>query len=729
MKHFLFLMLAAMSICNNCIAKTNTTAASDTISLGKDSLNIATSSVKPENEKSYLKDSLTLTTSLVKPGDEVRREVKLQEVVVKGKEIVVKDDRLIIYPSSKIKKHSIDGYSALSLLSVPGLHVDPIEESVTTNGEATLLCINGREADRNEIKTLYPKDIIRIDYYQRYDPNHPSAKSVIDFIVRIREHGGMAMGQVNQNLNKASGNDIADLKMFHGRSQLNIQLTGKYDHFTPSRGTESYTFMPFSGGDVEKSIVTKPSDIHTNNAGISLAYLYTGTTSMLQIAASLRKNHNAKGTLQEQTLTGFGTIDSKDLRHNDNTSPTFKLYYKNNFTKKFYLQASINANYNHTNQWRDYKATQEYLTHTKEDHYYLVPQILANYKPRKNVTAFLLATYYYSHSDNTYIENGDEITNSLTEGQAIIMQGCSWQVIPKKFKLTFQLQERIQTIDIGSKSKTKIYLTPSLGYDIKLSKTATLFGSFYTGVNSPEIKYYNSGERRIDEHQVMAGSKEQKTGRLFTTEHSLNGGSKWGGFQIYLRYENNQKEIYEDIRLDESRKLYVHQFLHGGTYEKFDIVGNIQLNLIPDKLKFLNATQYKYMKWQTGHLNTLDTWINTTELTWYDKGWQCKVSYVTERKGFSKDGGVTKYPHRLTLSAGYTSGNWSFNLSARNPSMTSYLADKFQLNGYKRFSKAYNPRNDYDMFAMRVSYRLVYGKKHKYQEVQMDDTYRSAILE
>lgn len=54
----------------------------------------------------------------------------IQEVVVKGRDIVVKDDKLIINLSNKIKKHSFDGYSALSLLSIPGLSVDPIDETV-----------------------------------------------------------------------------------------------------------------------------------------------------------------------------------------------------------------------------------------------------------------------------------------------------------------------------------------------------------------------------------------------------------------------------------------------------------------------------------------------------------------------------------------------------------------------------------------------------------------------
>ncbi len=680
--------------------------------------------------------SLTIPFSLcsAKAGNEIKNDTTLQgkdipEVVVKGREIVVKDDKLLIYLSNKIKKQSFDGYSALSLLSIPGLSIDPIEETVSTNGEATMLCINGREVSKDEIKTLFPKDIIRIDYYQQHDPNHPMAKSVIDFIVKIRESGGMVMAQANQNLNKASGNDLADWKFFNKKSQFNIQLTGKYNHFTPSRGTESYTLMPFPDGNIEKSISTKPSAIHANNIGVKLAYLYNGKKSKLHIAASLRNNHSAKGTLQEQTITGFGTIESKDLRHNDNISPAFTLYYKNMFSKKLSLEAKINANYNHTNQWRDYMAIEKYLTNSKEDYYYVNPTITVNYKPNSRIGSYFSATYHYRHSNNTYIENGLPTENNLSEGQALFIEGASMQIVPKKFRIGTQFMERIQTIDTGLWAYTKAYLTPSVYYNLSPSKNLSLFGTAYSGVTSPEMKYYNSGERRIDEYQVLAGSSEQKMGRLFATEHAFNGHYKWGGFQLFMRYENNQKEIYEDIYLDEKRKLYVHQFLNGGTFEKFDIVGSINLNIIPNKLKFLYASQYKHIKQRIGYLNTTEVWINTADLTYYDKGWQCIMRYVSPRKGLDIDGSIIKYPQQFTISCGYTSGSWSFLFNAKNPGIKVSQRNELFRHGYTSISDSYNPRNDYSMFSMRVSYRFTYGKKHKYQDVEIDETSGSAILD
>ena len=43
--------------------------------------------------------------------------------------------------------------SALSVLMIPNLNVDPFNKTVSTRQGNTLLCINGREASMDEIKT------------------------------------------------------------------------------------------------------------------------------------------------------------------------------------------------------------------------------------------------------------------------------------------------------------------------------------------------------------------------------------------------------------------------------------------------------------------------------------------------------------------------------------------------------------------------------------------------
>lgn len=106
----------------------------------------------------------------------------LDEVAVTANQAVRKDNKLMVFPSKSQKHHAYDGYSALSVLMIPNLNVDPFNKTVSTRQGNTLLCINGREASMDEIKTLDPKDILRVDFYESHHPEHPAATSVIDYI-------------------------------------------------------------------------------------------------------------------------------------------------------------------------------------------------------------------------------------------------------------------------------------------------------------------------------------------------------------------------------------------------------------------------------------------------------------------------------------------------------------------------------------------------------------------
>ena len=72
----------------------------------------------------------------------------LDEVAVTANQAVRKDNKLMVFPSKSQKHHAYDGYSALSVLMIPNLNVDPFNKTVSTRQGNTLLCINGREASK-----------------------------------------------------------------------------------------------------------------------------------------------------------------------------------------------------------------------------------------------------------------------------------------------------------------------------------------------------------------------------------------------------------------------------------------------------------------------------------------------------------------------------------------------------------------------------------------------------
>lgn len=89
----------------------------------------------------------------------------------------------------------------------------------------------------------------------------------------------------------------------------------------------------------------------------------------------------------------------------------------------------------------------------------------------------------------------------------------------------------------------------------------------------------------------------------------------------------------------------------------------------------------------------------------------------------------SKTPINLRLSMTYTYDNWHFTLGMKNPFFKVYKEQEYHYGGYMTSSRQYSPYSNYNVFTIGANYRINYGKKHKFQNVEMDETLKSAILE
>jgi len=301
----------------------------------------------------------------------------LNEVTIMGAYIVTKANKMIINVPEDIKKNSFDGYTTLSALTIPGLHIDPVEYTVSSNIGEVLLCINGREVEENEIRTLNPNDIKRIDYYQNFDPNHPSASAVIDFIMMNRDSGGLAYGNAKHHLNIGKGDGILDFKHYRKNSELNFQISGDYGHYTLDRGEESTTNMIFNTGNITKTSEVKNSPLRSNRFKGKVSWLRQGKNDMLQIATYLSRGHDVNDQNMSQSYSTLnGVILTEDYAHKDIISPAAQIYYQRRINKDGLLRTSIYGNYSHTDKDRCYSSCSSFMAQTSEDLYRIRPNVL-----------------------------------------------------------------------------------------------------------------------------------------------------------------------------------------------------------------------------------------------------------------------------------------------------------------------------------------------------------------
>ena len=108
------------------------------------------------------------------------------------------------------------------------------------------------------------------------------------------------------------------------------------------------------------------------------------------------------------------------------------------------------------------------------------------------------------------------------------------------------------------------------------------------------------------------------------------------------------------------------------------------------------------------------------------------ISYLTGSKSLSENSGeVYTFPSNLTVSAGWSNGNWNVNATVYNPFRRNWSISRGELSSpYYSFAIDYSGVNYHAMIGLNASYTFGYGKKmdRGSNEVGEQWTGSSAIL-
>lgn len=663
-------------------------------------------------------------------SDTLTKTEQLKEVTVTANKMLVTPDKTIIRVSNNVRRHSYDGYSALSLMAIPGLDVDTNDGSVSTYGNSVLLCINGIEADKDEIKTLNPKDIKQVDFYTNFDPNHPDKQYVIDFIMKIRDHGGAVMLRANEELNRASGGGFADWRTFRGRSEFGVYVSPNATFSEPKKGTELTRTMIFDDATITKTENSLPSKQRSANINGKLSFLHRFQHGTLKTAVSLRHNHdrNHNRMTQDYSNTEIIDRDARNYTNTDRLTPSLNASYDHKFANNWKLGASLSGNYSHSDGSRAYDGEKSYLSDTKENYVSFNPRLKLTMPMGKIFTPYIMATFYHDNSRMTYTENGEETRSRLISNQTIVEAGTNAK-IGKNFSFSMRLQERVMGTNSGSVRQTHNYFTPAFSASYRLPRNNRIALTYSMGVLNPQLSWYSTDRKRIDEYLIRVGNPELKIQKIRGLNLSFTSIHKWGALQFYSEYTNVPRAIYLEMMCDNAEQVYIQTFKNGRSYETLSLVPGAQINILPETLILSASVNYTYSKsraWADLHHDDLHF---GAKLQFMHRGFNADIKFVSPYTTLSNSSMLIRKAPRLDLTLGYALDNWSFNIMSKNPFMKTYSKETLSAPGFQSVSREYRPFKDYNFFSVSVVYRFNYGKKHKFEDVKVNDNINSGILD
>ena len=658
---------------------------------------------------------------------------QLNEVVVTGQQMTRTTDKIVFFPSKEQLRNSSDGYNALATMMIPTLDVDPFTKKVSTLRGSTTLLINGREASNDEVKNLNPKDILRIDFYDQHHPQYPLANSVVDYILVHRDGGGSVALNGQQHLNKGTGSYSGIGQFFKKKSEFSVYVSDAYNHYTLDRGAESTIRLGFPTGTITNEQKSLPSLQKGNNVNSYFNYIYQDKQTQFYASAIFRRGNSDNDNWSMQTYSNEDIrYKVQDFSNNHNVNPALKLSLNRNLKNNQALRVSLRGSYNNNKYDRHYTAfeneqkTNAYTTIAKENFFNIAPSFMYT-KAGKNKNVFFFAgNSEYTHTSTDYRINGDLSNDTQDMSFTLLTLGYAIRMV-KNLRMTLQWGNGLHTFNNGELSYVKYIFRPGLFVTYQFKPQHTIQASLMIGSGDPGSQYRSATEQQIDKYQIRRGSPEIETTKFRTVSLDYIWDSKYTTLTYSMKYDGNSDFPYERVMYDDARALFIHDYDPFGTIRTLMTGPRLRVKIIPQKLTLDISGYYYWKKYEYWKAFTLNRFEGAAKLLFIHKNIMASAQVSSPKKGY--DGGYLTYmPVTYDFNIGYTLNNWHFELATRNPFSEVIRKADYIKNDYQACSRVYGQRINDHVFYMTASYRFNFGKKHKFNNVQIEDTGGSTIL-
>lgn len=293
-------------------------------------------------------------------ADSLISERTLAEVTVSAPKVIHKADMDVYYPDKRVMESSQNGLTLINNMMIPTLNVNDMMGTVRTDGQDVQIRINGRQATVDELRTLNPAAIKRLEWIDDPGVRYGEAAAVLNVITVNPDAGGSLMAMAMPALYRPWGNAYADLKLNNGRSQFEIGLFGRYCNRMSAYREYTETFTMPDGTLLTRT--ETPVDGYVSQTGMnpyfSYSYVNPDKTMVWAYAEFNKRWPTTRSNTGILTLSqGNGKINLHEVSFNSETRPKINLYVEQKFANKQTLAFDINASLGNNRSGHDYRET------------------------------------------------------------------------------------------------------------------------------------------------------------------------------------------------------------------------------------------------------------------------------------------------------------------------------------------------------------------------------------
>ena len=671
------------------------------------------------------------------PSDSILKTKEIQEVLLKSqKKKQFSDHANYTFDKEALEKarHSKD-----LLTTLPELQLDPISNTVTSiKGGKILFLINGIEASDNQIKSIAPTNVVRVEYFDIPPTRFVTrADTVVNIVTRNPEKGysygaditsafitGFVNGSAYGNYTKGK-NDFGLEYNINLRDYDNRIVDKIYEYDLNNLRYRSAEQQNDHFGYTDQNITARYTNAETGK------YAFQAKLN-LNISDSFSNGNGQRIFSQGNLQNSHGTIHNRASNY---LNPSLDLYYSKNIGKKDELSLNLVGSHYDTNSTQ---FDREWILNSNQD-------VFNNDMILKAKQNGIVAEVAHSHSfEKGKLNSGYRISNNSISNDLQNLAGNSNYTVNylqqylyteysgKKDKFTYRLGLGLTNIHNKSAETTfdEWAFTPKivLGYQLKNNQSIRFSSSYIP--QSPSSDALSSNVVQVVPNIVRTGNPYLKSQHSFGNNLVYSFNSKYFDLNAnaFYWFRNRASNQYYVLNQNVDGYLLTYENAKNSQQYGIQLTGSVKPfgnNLLVVKMVVAPATeQLTTSRGYTFKNNYIGNYFNiSTEYKSFSAQYQFNIPYYTINGAF-----LSTNENASHFFASYKLREWSFTAGMYWIGMPSEYKTKSQsesLVNYTQHTQIFNNKN---MFVLGLSYDLSSGKKLQIQKKLENSTAPAATF-
>lgn len=282
---------------------------------------------------------------------------ELREIVIEAPRVVRKADMDVYHPSKSAVDNSKNGMQLLNNLMIPSFSVSDALGSITAAGQSVQVRINGRAATIEQVRTLLPETVKRVEWMDNPGLRYGGANYVLNFIVANPSLGGSLQLLARPSLNEAFGLYMADAKFNFGKSQFEIGADYRLANRMKTHRDYTETFTFPDGATLTRKETTLGGTMDNTSGNLRASYNYIKPDTTVFVAEfSIHRDFTDKSLYNGLLSLSDGTDDIllTDSHGDTGTTPTLSLYLQQHFAHRQMLVVDFRSSFYFGRTFSDY---------------------------------------------------------------------------------------------------------------------------------------------------------------------------------------------------------------------------------------------------------------------------------------------------------------------------------------------------------------------------------------